>query len=165
MKRFIISALTVVMASAVLTSVEAQSTKRLSKSYGTSGDMLRLTNALRKENGVPEVGQHDKLDEIARRYARLMAEKDQKSTNLDSGFAQRMHALGFYSWAVNLASHDRLNDRHNAAFLIWANSKRDRFNMLSRTRNVMGSGYAVSKSGKCYYCQVLASYIGPPGAG
>jgi uncharacterized protein YkwD len=163
MKRFVTTALVAVAVGAGLANVaDAQ---RPIKSLRKSSDMLRLTNTLRKENGVREMGRHPKLDEIAQRYATLMAEKDEKSTNLDSGFAQRMQALGFYGWAVSLASHDRLNDRHNAAFVLWANSKRDRINMLSRTRNVMGSGYAISKSGKCYYCQVLASYIGPPGAG
>jgi uncharacterized protein YkwD len=98
------------------------------------------------------------LDEIARHYALLMAKADTKNIIVDYGAQEKsMRDLGISSWAVNFASHDRLNDRHNAAFALWANSKSHRANMLDPKFFYMGSGYAVSKSGKCYYCQVLAA--------
>jgi uncharacterized protein YkwD len=152
MKRFVISALTVVIASAVLTSViEAQGPKKIKTLAGTKGDVLRLTNALRKENGVRRLVQMTKADELARRYALLMANADTKNIIVDYSPLEKLGT----SWAVNFASHDRLDDRHNAAFVLWATSSRDRANMLNGRFVAMGSGYAVSKSGKCYYSIVL----------
>jgi uncharacterized protein YkwD len=168
MKRFVTSALVMVLVSAVSANI-AHAQKLLKSLSRTSADMLRYTNDLRRENGVrPPLVQSPKLDEVARRYARLMAEKEQMSHSLDGQNAeQRMLASGYSAaaWAENIASHSE-PDRTKAAFAIWANSQSHRANMLNRQFTEMGSGYVISKSGKCYYCQVFAkprpSRLPPP---
>src|SRR5262245_22310846 len=97
MKRIVTCALVVVAVGHVSMSVtRAQGPKTIILS-GTRGDVLRLTNDLRRENGVrPPLSQSDKLDEVARRYARLMAEKDQMGQSPDGQNAgQRIAAVGY----------------------------------------------------------------------
>jgi uncharacterized protein YkwD len=159
MKRFVTTALVAVTVGVVFANV-ADAQKPIKRLVSERGHMLNLTNDLRRENGKWRLYQSPKLNEIAQGYATLMAKVDTKNIIIDYSPLQALGA----SWAVSFASHDRLNDRQNAAFALWAKSSRDRANMLNRRFFYMGSGYAISKSGKCYYCIVLASSSGvPPG--
>jgi hypothetical protein len=151
MKRLITSVVAVVAVSAGFANV-ADAQNPIKRLVSPRGYMLGRTNDLRRANGVHRpLFRMTKADEVAQHYATLMATVDTKNIIIDYS---RLQALGA-SYEVSFASHDRLDDRHNAAFVLWANSSRDRAKMLDRKFFYMGSGYAISKSGKCYYCMVL----------
>ena len=160
MKRFVTSALVAVAVGAGLANV-AVAQNPIKRLVSPRGYMLRRTNDLRKENGKWRLYASPKLNEIAQGYATLMAKVDTKNIIVDYAPLKAGNNAPSH-WAVNFASHDRLDDRHNAAFVLWANSSRERADMLNRKFHYMGSGYAISKSGKCYYCIVLGSSSGVP---
>src|SRR5262245_43746360 len=128
MNRFVTTALATVAVAAALANV-ADAQNPIKRLVSRRGYMLRRTNDLRRENGVRRpLFRMTKADEVAQHYATIMANVDTKNIIIDYSPLQALGA----SFEVSFASHDQLDDRHNAAFVSWANSSRDRAKMLDR---------------------------------
>jgi uncharacterized protein YkwD len=167
MKRFVTSALVAVAVSAVFASV-TQAQKPVKKLRKISA--LTPINEFRAQNGVSPLSRSSELEQVAQRYAQLMAEKDQMGHNLDGKSAGNRISLAGYSttrWAENVAwNNEGWSDfsarGYQSVIDMWKNStKGHRENMLNREFTLMGFGLHFSKSGKCYYCLVLAKDLAP----
>ena len=95
-----------------------ESIKDRAKGKTHDGQILRLTNEFRMQNGAPLLQDSSALNTIATRYAALMAEKDQLGHNLDGkDVGKRMSAAGYLSTsrAENIAWSVGRPDSYSAA--------------------------------------------------
>jgi uncharacterized protein YkwD len=140
--------------------VKPRPIRRLGKVAG--GRILSMTNEFRNQNGIPALRGSTTLDRIAARYAAIMAEKDlrgQSGHSVDGTTMEERITAGGYAYsacAENVQYNYGHPDPTKAAIEWWKNSTGHRANMLSRNYTVMGAGFAISKSGNYYFCQVFA---------
>ena len=122
--------------------------------------VIREVNAFRKENGLPPVNIKNQLTSAARKYAAVMASKDQMGHSVNgTTVPQRLDAEGyrFSRYFENVAYNQGHASPGVQAVKSWKESTSGhREAMLNREVTEMGVGLATSKSGKVYFCLVLA---------
>ncbi|MCE9534178.1 MAG: CAP domain-containing protein [Planctomycetes bacterium] len=120
---------------------------------------IREVNAFRKENGLPPLTVKNQLTSAARKYAAIMAKKDQMGHSVDgTTVPQRLAAEGYtYSrYFENVAFNKGHANPGMQAVKSWKESTSGhREAMLNPEVTEMGVGLARSATGKVYFCLVL----------
>ncbi|HQZ11689.1 MAG TPA: CAP domain-containing protein [Devosia sp.] len=112
----------------------------------TTAGIIAAINGVRAANGRKPLAYNNRLEDAARRQARLMADRDQLSHNLGKSLRQRVTDVG-YDGAVgeNVAAGQRSLE---AAIESWLNSSGHRNTLLSDRFTEFGLAVASVPSGR-----------------
>lgn len=119
-------------------------------------EVLDLTNAERKNAGLPPLKANAKLFTAARSHSMNMAAKNQIAHFLNGkGPGERLADVDYahLGWAENVAAGQRTPQE---AIQSWMNSEGHKANILSRHAEI-GIGIAATADGTRYWTQVFAN--------
>jgi uncharacterized protein YkwD len=133
--------------------------KPAAKEEGLSEDeqeLLELTNAQRKKEGLAPLKANPKLFAAARAHSANMAKADRLDHELDDTPAERVKAAGyvFRTMGENIAAGQRTAEE---AISSWMRSEGHRGNLLGGEYEEVGLAVAATKDGKRYWTQVFAA--------
>jgi uncharacterized protein YkwD len=122
--------------------------------------IIQRTDAARAQHRVPPLRPHPRLHRAAEYHARRMAARATMAHVLDGQDpGQRLAAAG-YPWRTygeNVAWSQGVGDPARTAMDGWLRSPGHRANILGRHFTEIGVGWARSRDGADYFCQVFGA--------
>lgn len=119
--------------------------------------IFELVNQERRRRNIPAVARDEKLGKVARKYAQLMAERNEMGHYVGGTNPGQRITAGGYRWSRYGENVARGYTTAQAVMNGWMNSPGHRANILNSLFKDLGVGVAARANGTKFFCQNFAS--------